>query len=56
MRRRDQAAATLKTAKNLAPVWFRHQPMARALVATLRERQTRMSAVVRELVRSLEAH
>lgn len=55
-RRADLATVALKEAKDLAPVWFRHQPAARTLVADLAERQSRLSPVLRELVRSLNTH
>lgn len=51
--RYGKAAVALQQAKNLAPIWFRHQGPARSLVGELRERQPR-SAVVRDLVRSLD--
>jgi hypothetical protein len=49
------ATATLKQAKDAAPVWFRHQALARSFVADLAERQTRLTPTLRELVGSLEA-
>jgi len=52
----DQASGALKRAKDLAPVWFRHQALARTLVADLAERKSRLTPVLRELVGSLEAH
>jgi transcriptional regulator with XRE-family HTH domain len=47
------AVDVLHEAQILAPVWFRHQPAARTLVAELRERSTRLSPALRDLVRSL---
>jgi hypothetical protein len=55
-RRDDAAVEVLTTAKNLAPVWFRHQPPARNLVAGIRERKARPSGALQELVRSLNPH
>ena len=49
----DKAVDVLQEAKTLAPVWFRHQPPARSLVAQVRERKTRMSAALRDLVAAL---
>jgi transcriptional regulator with XRE-family HTH domain len=49
----DAAVEVLQEAKTLAPVWFRHQPPARSLVAQVRERKTRPSAALRDLVASL---
>lgn len=46
-RRDDEAIIVLHHAKDLAPVWFRHQPVARNLVAQVRERKTRPSAALR---------
>ncbi len=54
--RYSKAATALQHAKNLSPVWFRHQGPARSLVAELAERQPRMSPVVRDLVRALNPH
>lgn len=54
-RRTDRAVRTLFEAKELAPVWFRHQPAARTLVADLAERQSRLSPTLRDLVSSLDA-
>jgi hypothetical protein len=53
-RRVGRATVTLKRAKDAAPVWFRHQALARSLVADLAERQTRLTPTLRELVGSLE--
>ena len=49
----DTAVQVLQEAKTLAPVWFRHQPPARTLVAQVRERKTRPSAALRDLVAAL---
>jgi transcriptional regulator with XRE-family HTH domain len=54
-RRFDRAIGTLKEAKDSAPVWFRHQALARNLVVNLAERQTRLSPTLRDLVTSLDA-
>ncbi len=51
--RDDVAVDVLHEAKNLAPVWFRHQPVARNLVTEIRERKTRPSGPLRDLVHSL---
>jgi transcriptional regulator with XRE-family HTH domain len=56
VRRYDRATAALREARDLAPVWWRHQPPARTLVADLAERQSRLSPTLRDLLRSLEAH
>ena len=56
MRRDADAVDTLVTAKTLAPVWFRHQVAAHGLVAEVVERRTRLTAGMRELARSLDAH
>src|SRR6266545_1237161 len=55
-RRDDAAVDVLHEAKDLAPVWFRHQPVARSLVTEIRERKTRPSNALRDLVRSLSPH
>jgi transcriptional regulator with XRE-family HTH domain len=49
----DAAVEVLLEAKTLAPVWFRHQPPARSLVGQVRERKTRPSAALRDLVAAL---
>lgn len=55
-RRTDRAVASLQQARGYAgPVWFRHQGPARALVADLAERQSRLSPALRDLVSSLDA-
>jgi len=48
--RHGQAAATvLNQARSLSPVWFRHQEVARCLVADLCEQQKHLSPALREL-------
>ncbi|GAA1822627.1 helix-turn-helix transcriptional regulator [Planosporangium flavigriseum] len=49
------AVDVLHEAQALAPVWFRHQVLARTLVAELRQRRARLSAGLRDLVQSLGA-
>jgi transcriptional regulator with XRE-family HTH domain len=49
----DAAEGVLREAKNVAPVWFRHQALARALVAELRQRRVRPSSALRDLVQAL---
>jgi len=49
----DRAVEVLLEARDLAPVWFRHQAPARSLVSGLAERQTRLSPALRELVASV---
>jgi transcriptional regulator with XRE-family HTH domain len=51
----EPAEDALKRAKDAAPVWFRHQPLARSVIADLGERRARLSPLLRELVGSLEA-
>jgi hypothetical protein len=55
---RHPAAATvvLTQARTLAPVWFRHQGVARSLVTDLCEQQKRLSPALRELAASVDAH
>jgi transcriptional regulator with XRE-family HTH domain len=54
--RQDSAAVrTLQAAKDLAPVWFRHQVVSRELVAGIRDRSPRQSAALRDLVQALSA-
>jgi hypothetical protein len=55
-RRDDVAVDVLYEAKDLAPVWFRHQPVARNLVTDIRHRKARPSSALRDLVRSLSPH
>jgi transcriptional regulator with XRE-family HTH domain len=53
--RHTQAAATvLSQARALAPVWFRHQGIARVLVNDLVEQQQRLSSPLRELAASVD--
>jgi transcriptional regulator with XRE-family HTH domain len=52
-RRDDDAVGVLRQAKDLAPVWFRHQVVARSLVTDIRERRALPSPALRDLVRSL---
>ncbi|MFF0311048.1 helix-turn-helix domain-containing protein [Streptosporangium sp. NPDC004379] len=52
-RHRQAAVERLQEAHALSPVWFRHQGVARSLVAEIREQETRPSPSVRSLVRSL---
>lgn len=47
------AVVRLQEAHGLSPVWFRHQSIARSLVADVREIETRMSPAVRSLARSV---
>ncbi len=49
----DAAVEVLQEAKTLAPVWFRHQPPASSLVGQIRERKTRPSAALRDLIAAL---
>jgi transcriptional regulator with XRE-family HTH domain len=51
----DTAVGVLHEARDLAPVWFRHQPVARNLVVGIRQRKARPSAALRDLVESLGA-
>lgn len=53
--RHAAAVASLTTARDLSPMWFRHHPVARLLVTGLAERQARISPALRELLGSLEA-
>jgi hypothetical protein len=55
-RRDDKAVGVLHEAKVLAPVWFRHQPVARNLVTEIRDRKARPSGALLDLVRSLNPH
>jgi transcriptional regulator with XRE-family HTH domain len=50
------ATAVLTQARALAPVWFRHQGVARSLVADLCEQQKRLSPALRELATSVDPH
>lgn len=47
------AVARLQEAQRQAPVWFRHQGVARSLVGEVREIQTRMSPAVRTLANAV---
>ena len=48
------ATATLTRARSMAPVWFRHQGVARSLVLELCEQQRRLSPARRELTTSID--
>jgi transcriptional regulator with XRE-family HTH domain len=50
------ATAVLVETRTLAPVWFRHQGIARSLVADLCEQQKRLSPALRELAASVDPH
>jgi transcriptional regulator with XRE-family HTH domain len=53
--RQGQAAtATLNRARAMAPVWFRHQGVARSLVLELCEQQRRLTPALRELATSID--
>lgn len=49
------ATATLAEAHSLAPVWFRHQGVARVLVSELLEQQNRLTGPLRELASATQA-
>jgi len=49
------ATATLAEAHHLAPVWFRHQGVARTLVSELLEQETRLTPALRDLASATEA-
>lgn len=51
---RRTAVTTLLEAREVSPVWFRHQRVARSLVEEIRVQETRLSPVVRTLARSLD--
>jgi len=51
---RHGQAATLARARTMAPVWFRHQGIARSLVAELCEQQRRLTPQLRELATSVD--
>ena len=54
--RHDGAAVTVLTqARQMAPVWFRHQGVARQLVSELLERQQRLTRPLRELAAATDA-
>jgi hypothetical protein len=46
----------LTQARAQSPVWFRHQGVARCLVADLVEQQRRLSPALRELAASVDPH
>jgi hypothetical protein len=48
------ATAVLTQARTVAPVWFRHQGVARFLVTDLCEQQKRLSPALRELAASVD--
>jgi transcriptional regulator with XRE-family HTH domain len=52
--RKGDPVQTLAEARNLAPVWWRHQPEARALTTEIVERRSRPSSVLRDLLHSLD--
>jgi transcriptional regulator with XRE-family HTH domain len=49
------AVAVLSQARQTAPVWFRHQEVARLLVSELLERQQRLTRPLRELAAATDA-
>jgi transcriptional regulator with XRE-family HTH domain len=51
---RRTAATTLLEARDVSPVWFRHQGIARSITAELRERERRLSPETRTLVQALD--
>jgi transcriptional regulator with XRE-family HTH domain len=50
------ATAVLTRARDQSPVWFRHQGVARSLVADLVEQQKRLSPALRGLAVSIDPH
>ncbi|MGH3380233.1 MAG: helix-turn-helix domain-containing protein [Actinoallomurus sp.] len=52
-RHRRAAIERLQEARDLSPVWFRHQGIARSLVRDIREEETRPSPAIRSLARTL---
>ncbi|HEX6467986.1 MAG TPA: helix-turn-helix domain-containing protein [Streptosporangiaceae bacterium] len=50
---RRAAATTLLEAREVSPVWFRHQRVARSVTAEIRDRERRLSPETRTLVRAL---
>jgi hypothetical protein len=52
-RHRRAAIERLQEARDLSPVWFRHQGVARSLVRDIREEETRPSPAIRSLAKSL---
>ena len=53
-RRPAAATAVLSQARDVSPVWFRHQGIARTLVADLVEQHKRLSPALRELAASID--
>ncbi|HEY3683498.1 MAG TPA: helix-turn-helix transcriptional regulator [Streptosporangiaceae bacterium] len=54
-RHHKAATATMREARNASgAVWFRHQPIARAVVEDLAERERRLTPDLRSLMRSLD--
>jgi hypothetical protein len=53
-RHAQAATAVLSQARALAPVWFRHQGIARILVNDLVEQQKRLSSPLRELAGAID--
>jgi DNA-binding XRE family transcriptional regulator len=53
-RRPAEAVAALNRARDLGPVWFRHQGVARALVADLVEQNKRLSPALRDLAEAVD--
>ncbi len=53
-RHRKTAVSALLEARAVSPVWFRHQGVARSLVAGIREHEQRLSPVIRDLARSVD--
>lgn len=51
---RRAAAMTLLEARQVSPVWFRHQRVARSVAADIREAETRMTPETRTLVKALD--
>jgi hypothetical protein len=49
------AVSVLSQARQMAPVWFRHQQVARMLVSELLERQQRLTRPLRELAAATDA-
>lgn len=52
-RHRRAAVERLQEARDLSPIWFRHQGVARSLVRDIREEETRPSPAIRSLACSL---
>lgn len=52
-RHRRTAIERLQEARDLSPVWFRHQGVARSLVREIREEETRPSPAIRSLATTL---